>query len=341
METTWFLIWGLLWAVYFMLDGFDFGVGTLMPFIAKKESDRKKIYNAIGPFWDGNEVWLITAGGITFAAFPGTYATMFSALYSALMLILFALIIRGAGLALREESLDNLSARGFWDWLFIIGSFVTALLWGVAFANLFKGIPIDAEGVFHGNLFTLLNPYGLIGGVLFLVYFIMHGSIWLAFKTDGELHDRAIKLSGRFWIILSVVSVIFLFMTAVSTNLYQNYLDSPVLFIIPLLLVAALALTGLFIKQAQWKKAWFASSGYIFFATFFGLIGMYPGLLLSSLDPSFSRTIHNSASSPLTLKIMLVVVIIFVPLAIIYQAWAYKVFGGKVEGDASGYHEGV
>lgn len=311
-----------------------------MPFIARDEADRKKIYNAIGPFWDGNEVWLIVAGGVTFAAFPGTYATMFSALYSVLMLILFALILRGAGLALREEA-EKQSHRAFWDWFFIIGSFIAALLLGVAFANFFKGIPIDAEGIFHGNLFTLLNPYGLAGGLLFLTFFLTHGAIWLTFKTEGELHDKAMNYAGRLWVILVVLSVIFLIATAFATDIYRNYLNSPVLFVLPLLAVAGLLLTGIYIKQVDWKKAWFASAGYFFFVTLFGVVGMYPALLPSSLNPAFSRTIHNSASSPLTLKIMLVVALIFVPLAIIYQAWAYKVFSGKVGGEHSGYHEGV
>ncbi len=339
METVWFIIWGVLWGVYFILDGYDLGAAALMPVIAKSEEDRKKIYNSIGPFWDGNEVWLITAGGVTFAAFPGTYATMFSALYSALMLVLFALILRGAGLAMREET-QNPSARKIWDALFFVGSFLAALLFGVFFANIFKGVPIDGEGVFHGNLFTLLNPYGLMGGLLFLVFFFMHGSIWLAIKTDGDLYDRVAQKARRFWIALLALSIIFLTFTASLTDLYGNYVSSPLLFVIPLITVISLVVTGLFIKKAAWVKAWFASATYIFSATMFGLIGIYPSLMPSSIDPAFSRTIHNTASSPLTLKIMLGVVLVFVPIVIIYQAWIHKLFGGKVKGDKSAYHEG-
>lgn len=340
METIWFIIWGVLWGVYFMLDGFDLGAGTLMPFIARNEADRRKIFNAIGPFWDGNEVWLITAGGVTFAAFPAVYATMFSALYSVLMLILFALILRGSGLAMREES-ESASGRAFWDRLFIIGSFAAALLFGVVFANLFKGIPIDAEGIFHGNLLTLLNPYGVFGGLLFLTFFLLHGAIWLALKTDGELQNRVIDLTGKLWIILIVLSVAFLIATAFATSLYHNYINNPVLFLLPFIAVVSLLFTGYLIRKAEWKNAWFASSGYILFVTIFGVVGMYPGLLLSSIDPAFNRTIYNSSSSSLTLTIMLVVVLIFVPLVIVYQSWAYKVFGGKVSGEYSGYHEGM
>lgn len=339
METIWFIIWGVLWGAYFILDGYDLGAGALMPFLAKDEYDRKKIFNSIGPFWDGNEVWLVTAGGVTFAAFPGTYATMFSALYTALMLVLFALIARGAGLAMREEA-EKPSLRSLWDGFFFVGSFVAALLFGVFFANIFKGVPIDGEGVFHGNLFTLLNPYGLLGGLFFLVFFFTHGSIWLALKTDGDLGERAERAAKKFWMGLLVLAVLFLIFTAVATDVYDNYLANPALFILPVLAVAALLLSGLFIMKSDWFKAWFASAGFIFSTTLFGVIGIYPALLPSNLDPAFSRTIHNTASSPLTLKIMLGVVLVFVPIVIVYQAWVHKVFSGKAGGTHSGYHDG-
>lgn len=339
METIWFVIWGVLWGVYFLLDGYDLGAASLMPFIAKDQGDRTKIFNSIGPFWDGNEVWLITAGGVTFAAFPGVYATMFSALYLPLMMILFALIIRGGGIALREE-VEKSSVRALWDWFVIGGSLTAALLFGVAFANIFKGIPIDAEGIFRGGFFALLNPYGLLGGLLFLAFFIMHGAIWLAFKTEGNFQRRAEKAAGRIWIALAVLSVVFLVNTAFATSLYHNYLNAPVLFVIPLMTVTGLILSGIFIRKSAWLKAWFASSLYIFSAAMFGVVGMYPSLLPSSIDPAFSRTIHNSSSSPLTLKIMLVVALIFVPIVIAYQAWIHKLFSGKVSGEASEYHSG-
>lgn len=340
METTWFVLWGLLWGIYFMLDGYDLGAGILMPFVAKNENDRKKIFNAIGPFWDGNEVWLITAGGVTFAAFPGTYAVMFSALYTPLMLILFALIFRGAGLALREEATGE-RARNSWDWMFIIGSFLAALLLGVAFGNIFKGIPIDYQGIFQGNLFTLLNPYGLLAGVLFLLFFIIHGAIWLAFKTKGELQKRCGDLAWRLWSGLVTASIAFLGLSALQTHLWAIYARNSLLFIVPLITVLSLLTMGHFLKRKSWKNAWFASSLYILSATLFGVIGIYPALLPSSLNEAYSRTIHNTASSPMTLKIMLVVALIFVPLVLIYQAWTYKVFAGKVGGDESGYHGGI
>ena len=212
---------------------------------------------------------------------------------------------------------------------------------GVAFANIFKGIPIDAEGIFHGSLFTLLNYYGIIGGLLFFVYFCTHGLIWLTFKTDGDLHDRCVGLAGKFWLVLLAFVLIFIGSTITFTGLLVNYFASPLLFIIPLLMVTGLVLEGIFIHRKAWNRAWYASAAFIFFATLFGVIGMYPALLPSSIDQAYSCTIYNTASSSLTLWIMLVVALIFVPLVIVYQAWVYKLFADKVSGNYSGYHEGL
>jgi cytochrome d ubiquinol oxidase subunit II len=329
LETIWFILWGVLWAVYFMLDGFDLGLGTLMPVLAKNETDRRVIYRAMGPFWDGNEVWLITAGGVTFAAFPTTYAVMFSGLYSALMLVLFALILRGVSFAFRQE-VDNPRWKAFWDWCLTLGSFLPALLLGVAFANIFRGLPIDAKGIYHGSLLTLLNPYGLVGGLLFLLLFLVHGSLWLAVKSEGPLHDRAGVLAARLWPVLLVVFAMFLLGTRTSTDLFANYLARPVLLVIPVITVAALVLTRMYMRRAAWWKAWFASSLTIVGGTLFGVAGLYPRLLPSNLDPSFSLTIFNSASSPLTLKIMLGVALTFVPVVIVYQTWVHFLFREKI-----------
>lgn len=329
MQTIWFALWGILWAVYFMLDGFDLGLGSMTPILARGEKDRRTILYAMGPFWNGNEVWLITAGGVMFAAFPTAYAVMFSSMYSALMLILFGLIVRGAAFEFRNQS-DNPAWRSLWDKCQFVGSFVPALLFGVAFANIFKGIPIDGQGVYKGTLLTLLNPYGLLGGVLFVLLFTVHGSIWLAIKSDGQLHARAARWAGRLWVALLAAAVAFLVATAFATNLYHNYLKLPVLFLIPAIMVAALVTTRVFIAKACWWKAWFASSAVIVSATLFGVAGIYPNLLPSSLNAEYSLTIVNSSSSPLTLKIMLVVVLIFIPIVVIYQSCVYNMFKHKV-----------
>jgi cytochrome d ubiquinol oxidase subunit II len=329
LESIWFFIWGLLWAVYFMTDGFDLGIGTLMPFIAKTEGERRVVVNSMGPLWDGNEVWLLTAGGVTFAAFPRVYAVMFSSLYSSLMLILFALILRGVAFEFRGK-VDSDRWRRVWDTCLFVGSAAPALLFGVAFANIFRGMPIDGEGIFRGNLFSLLGWYGLLGGVLFLALFLVHGSLWLAIKSEGDLHDRAAAAAGRLWPVLVAVAVIFLTASYVETPLYENYLGSPALLLVILVTVAALLGIKVFLVKRAYFKAWFASALTIVAATFYGVIGLYPNMFPSRIDSAYSLTAHNSASSPMTLKIMLTVVIIFVPIVLAYQIWAYNLFKGKV-----------
>lgn len=339
LETIWFLLWGILWAVYFMLDGFDLGLGTLMPVLAKTDTERRLVYRVMGPFWDGNEVWLITAGGVTFAAFPTTYAVMFSGLYSALMLILFALIMRGVSFAFREE-VNSPRWKAVWDTCLIVGSFLPALLLGVAFANIFHGLPIDQEGIFQGTLFTLLNPYGLAGGILFVLLFLVHGALWLAVKSTGELHDRAAKLVPKLWAALLVMAVLFLLATRRATSLYDNYVANPVLFLILAVTVLALVLIRVFIHKRAWWRAWFASCVTIVGTTLFGVVGLYPNLLPSSLNPAYSLTAFNSSSSPLTLKIMLVVALTFVPIVIAYQVWVHHLFRHKTGEEDLEHEEG-
>jgi cytochrome bd ubiquinol oxidase subunit II len=329
LETIWFLLWGILWAVYFMLDGFDLGLGTLLPFLGKTDTDRRIIYNAMGPFWDGNEVWLITAGGVTFAAFPATYAVLFSSLYTPLMLLLFGLILRGSAFELRGK-LESKRWRSLWDACMTVGSFLPALLLGVAFANIFRGIPLDAEGIYQGDLFTLLNPYGLLGGLLFLFLFLEHGAIWLAVKSDGALQQRAARMAKKLWVPLVAFAVVFLVFSWSETSLYYNYTVMPALFLVPLIAVLALLLARACLAKKDYWKAWFASSLTIVFATLFGVVGLYPNMLISTVNPAYSLTAFNSASSPFTLKIMLVVALIFVPIVILYQGWVYVYFRGKV-----------
>jgi cytochrome bd ubiquinol oxidase subunit II len=336
LATVWFILWGLLWAVYFMLDGFDLGAAALMPILARDESDRRRIYNAIGPFWDGNEVWLIAAGGITFAAFPATYGVMFSALYSPLMLILFSLIIRGAALGLRSE-VESAGAKRLFDYLFVASSGLAALLFGVAFANLFRGIPIDGQGVFQGNLLTVLNPFGLIGGALFLAAFALHGALFLALKSEGELAGRAEALARKLWIAVLVLAVLFLAASTGMTRLWSAYLAHPALLLIPLSAVGWLGLVLPLLRAGRRLGALIASAGFIAAAVAFGLAGIYPAMLLSSLDPAFNVTVHNSASGPHTLKIMLGVVVVFVPLVIGYQVWVYRLFRGPASDQEYGH----
>ncbi len=321
-----------------MTDGFDFGVGTLYPFLGKTDSDKRIMINSLGPLWDGNEVWLITAGGVTFAAFPLVYAVMFSSLYSVLMLILFALIIRGVSFEFRGQ-IDSPIWRKIWDICIFVGSTFPAILFGVAFANIFQGIPIDRNGVNQGTLLTLLNPYGILGGLLFLFLFLQHGAVWLCIKTEGDLQERAIRTAKRIWPVLLIIAVIFLVSTWFATGLYRNYLDYPGLFLIIIIMVAALLGTRVYLFGQAWFKAWFSSALTIVGATFFGIAGLYPTMFPSSIDPTFSLTAFNASSSLLTLKIMLVVVIIFIPIVIAYQIWAYNLFKGKITEDDLVYEE--
>jgi cytochrome d ubiquinol oxidase subunit II len=332
LETIWFLLWGILWAAYFMLDGFDLGLGILNPFLARTDTEKRIVYNTMGPVWDGNEVWLITAGGVTFAAFPTMYAVMFSALYSPLLLILFGLILRGVSFEYRSK-LDSQGWRWLFDLLHFLGSLIPAFLFGVAFANIFKGIPIDGEGLFQGTILTLLNPYGILGGLLFVLLFLVHGAIWLAIKSEGVLYERAATAARGIWPLLLLVAVLFLAYTWTETKLWNNYLANTGLLIIPLITVAALLLTRMHMHGKWWWRAWFASSVTIVGATMFGVMGLYPAMLPSSLDPAYTLTAYNSASSPLTLKIMLGVALTFVPIVIIYQAWVYYTFRHKVTED--------
>ncbi len=325
LETIWFSIWGLAWAVYFALDGFDLGLGSLLPFLARNEGDKRVIVNAMGPFWDGNEVWLITAGGVTFAAFPRAYAVMFSSLYTPLLLLLFALILRGVAFEFRAK-VDSARWRAVWDGCLVAGSFAPALLFGVAFANIFSGIPLDADGRLQGNLLTLLHPYGLLGGALFVALFALHGANWLATRSQGELRARTDRAAKILWPAAAVLAAAFLVATGFATPLWSNVLARPYLLLLPALALAGLVLTRVFAARGAPWRAWFSSGALILGSTLFGVAGRYPELLPSSLDPAASITAFNSASSPLTLKIMLGVVLVFLPLVIGYQAWVYHKF---------------
>lgn len=330
LESVWFFVWGLLWAVFFITGGFDLGVGVLFPFIGKTDEERRVIINAIGPVWNGNEVWLLTAGGVTFAAFPVLYGVMFSSLYSALMLILFALILRGVSFEFRGK-VETAGWRSLWDKCIFLGSFLPALLFGVAFANLFQGLPLDADRTYLGNLITLLNPYGLLGGVLFLLLFTIHGALWLAFKTEGRLQERAASAAGKLWPMGLVAAAAFLVGSGYSTTLYGNFVEHLPLLVFILGTVAAMLASRYFLAKKAYFRAWVSSALTILGATSFGIIGLYPNMFLSSIDPKYSLTAHNAASSPLTLKIMLTVVILFVPVVLAYQFWAYRLFKDKVK----------
>lgn len=328
LQITWFVLWSVLWAVYFMLDGFVLGTGMLSGVIGRSEGDKKMLLRSIGPVWNGNEVWLLTAGGATFAAFPTAYALMFSYLYTALLLLLFALIIRGVAVEFRESG-----GGSFWksscDAAVAGASFIPALLFGVAFGNIFRGLPMDQTG-YHGSFFTLLNPYGLLTGVFFVLLFAVHGALYATVKTSGELSARAKRTAARLWTPLLIVAVTFLVYTAFATRLYDNYFKWPLLSVIPIIAVAALLAARWWISKGSLSRAFASSCAVIVFVTFTGVAGLFPSLIPSSSAPAYDLTAFNSSSSQYTLAVMTAVALIFVPIVIAYKIWVYRVFSAKV-----------
>jgi cytochrome bd ubiquinol oxidase subunit II len=327
LQVLWFVLWGVLWAVYFMLDGFDFGTGMLRNFLARDESEKQAALAAIGPVWNGNEVWLITAGGATFAAFPLTYASMFSFLYLPMLLILFSLILRGVSIEFRGKS-DSPKWRSTWDWVLAITSFTAPLVLGVGFGNIFQGLPIASDG-YKGSFLKLFNPYGLLTAVLFVVLFLQHGALWLSVKSEGGMSERSSRLAVSLWYIVLVVAVSFLTLTAFATRLYDNFFSHPLWFVVPVLTVASLIGVKVLHSQGQKLGAFFSSCALIVLVIATGLVGLFPNLIPSSLDPGASLTIYNSSSGPYTLRLMSIVAAVFVPIVIIYQVFVYRFFRGK------------
>jgi len=322
LTTVWFILIAVLWIGYFTLEGFDFGVGMLLPFLARDETERRVMYNTIGPVWDGNEVWVLVAGGATFAAFPEWYATLFSGFYLPLLLILVALIVRGLAFEYRHHR-DDPPWKARWDLALIFGSYVPALLWGVAFANIVRGVPIDADKEFTGNLFTLLNPFGLLGGMVTLGLFLTHGAMFTALKTTGDIRKRARDLSVKSGLATAILSVAFL----VWTQLDTGNVGSAVAFV-----VAALALVGGIVMARAGREGWAFVGTFVTIAlAVAGLfIALFPDVMPSSTDPAYSLTTTNASATDYTLTVMTWVAVVFTPVVLAYQAWAYWVFRQRI-----------
>jgi cytochrome d ubiquinol oxidase subunit II len=322
LTTVWFILIAVLWIGYFTLEGFDFGVGMLLPVLSKNDTERRVVINTIGPLWDGNEVWVLVAGGATFAAFPEWYATLFSGFYLPLLLILVALIVRGLAFEYRAKR-DEASWKSRWDKAIFFGSAVPALLWGVAFANIVHGVPIDASKEFTGNLFTLLNPYGLLGGVTTLMLFLTHGALFLALKTDGDIRHRARALAIKLGLVTAVVAVAFLVWTQIDTG----SVASAVLFV----LAAVSLLAGLAAARE-------AREGWAFIGTFVTIalavaglfVALFPDVMPSTTQAAFSLTTTNAAATDYTLTIMTWVAVFFTPIVLMYQGWTYWVFRKRI-----------
>jgi cytochrome bd ubiquinol oxidase subunit II len=322
LATFWFIIIAVLWTGYFILEGFDFGVGILLPVLGRDNPDRRLMINAIGPVWDGNEVWLLTAGGATFAAFPLWYASLFSGFYLALLIILVALIVRGVCFEFRGK-VDSARWRGGWDIAIFAGSALPALLWGVAFANIVRGVPMNSAHVYTGNLLTLLNWYGLLGGLTTLSLFAMHGAIFLALKTDGDMRQRARQLAIR--IAAAAVPLAAAFLVASQIGHGKPWTDATAA-------LGALALLGGVAAGYRGREGWaFLGTAMTLLLAVTTLFGdLYPRVLPSTTSATYSLTVANASSSHYTLTVMTWVALIFTPVVLSYQGWTYWVFSRRL-----------
>jgi cytochrome bd ubiquinol oxidase subunit II len=330
LNTLWFIFIAVLYTGFFVLEGFDFGVGLLLPFLGKNDLQRRTIINTIGPHWDGNEVWLITAGGATFAAFPNWYATLFSGFYLPLFLILIGLIIRGVAFEFRGKD-ENPRWRSMWDWCIFTGSAFPTILFPIAFANLVWGTPIDANMQYVGGFFNLLNPYALLTALAMLVLLLLHGASFLSSKTTGEIEHRAKALVRYLWLIGVLLLIIFLITSFIVTDTSHRLSVSTIL---PATLgVLAILAAGYFLRKGRngWMFLMTCLTVAFVVLTIFGLL--YPRVMVSSLNPEWSLTIQNAASTPRTLRLMSIVTVIFLPIILIYQAWTYRVFRQRVSGE--------
>jgi cytochrome bd ubiquinol oxidase subunit II len=322
LHDVWFVIIAVLWIGYFFLEGFDFGVGVLTKLLARDERERRVLINTIGPVWDGNEVWLLTAGGATFAAFPDWYATLFSGFYLPLFAILVCLIIRGVAFEYRAKRDDDRWKRN-WEQALFWTSLLPAFLWGVAFANIVHGVPIDRNKEVTGNILDLLHPYALLGGLVTLSLFTFHGTVFTALKTVGDIRVRARELALRLGLVTAVLAVAFLGWTQIDTG---NAGSLAALVVAVLALVAALALNQ--IGREGWA---FALSGVTIVAAVAMLFSaLFPDVMPSTLNDQWNLTVSNAASSSYTLKIMTWVAAVFTPLVLLYQSWTYWVFRKRI-----------
>ncbi len=329
LNTLWFILEMVLFIGYFFLEGFDYGVGILLPFVGKSDLERRMVLNSIGPVWDGNEVWLLTAGGAMFAAFPNWYATLFSGFYLALFLMLIGLILRGLALEYRSKNPGS-RWRNTWDWLIFIGSLIPALLWGVAFANIVRGVPINAQMNFTGNFFTLLNPYALLGGIAFLLVFMLHGSLFLSLKTSGDVEARAKRFARQMGIPVAIVLLLFVIFSYVPSAVFKYSVSSALIFaIFVIAFIAVFSVRFLVIKRGGWA---FTLMGLTIALTTLGMfLGIYPNVMISSTNPQWNLTIYNAASNQHSLFVMTIVALVLVPIVLAYQIWTYYIFRKRVK----------
>jgi cytochrome d ubiquinol oxidase subunit II len=330
LNEVWYVLFVLIISGYLILDGFDLGVGILHLFLARNDTERRIMLNSIGPVWDGNEVWLVVGGGVLFAAFPLVYASLFSGFYIAMMLVLLFFILRTAAIEFRSKR-ESQGWRSLWDSIFFLSSLAIAFLLGVAFGNIISGIPLDARGNIDTSLISLLTPFALLVGLTTVFMLAMHGAIYITIKTDGELLARAERWLLPFVVIFFVLNTLIVLTTAMSKpHISDRYFDQfwPVVF--PALALASVLVAWWMVRRGRYFVAFVASSIMIAMLLIAVAVGLFPDLLVSTIDPAYDLTIYNAASGSNTLAVMLIMAFIGIPFVLAYTAGVYYIFRGKV-----------
>ena len=337
LNIVWYVLFVVIIAGYLIMDGFDIGVGILHPFLAKNDQERRISLNSIGPVWDGNEVWLVLGGGALFAAFPMVYASLFSGFYAAMMLVLLVLILRTVAIEFRSKR-PSARWRSLWDWVFFGSSLGIALLLGLAFGNIMEGVLLNAQGNIEGGLLDLLNPFALLLGVTTVFMLATHGAIYLSMKTDGDLLVRVKRWIPRLMIVFFVLNTLVVIGTAVLHELIaERYLQQPLLAIFPATALLAVIVAWLMVRKGRYFVAFLLSGAMIAGLLFSAAIGLYPNLLVSSLNSEYNLTIFNASSQPNTLTVMLIIAVIGMPFVLLYTAGVYYFFRGKVQLGSESY----
>ncbi len=325
LTTLWFILICVLFIGYFFLEGFDYGVGILLPFVGNTDLERRAVIQTIGPVWDANEVWLLTAGGAIFAAFPQWYATMFSGFYLALFLMLVGLIARGVAFEFRSKD-ERPLWRGLFDWLIFFGSVVPALLWGVAIANIVEGVPIDAQMNYVGNFFTLLNPYALLGGLVTLLVFTLHGAVYLTMKTELELNARARRAAYAVGWAAAGAAILFVLYSGLHTDMFSRPGIGMLPGVVAILAGLSLVATRLFLDRRKEGWSFFSTGVAILLVVASVFLTLFPRVMVSSLNPRWDLTVQNASSNPYSLHVMTIVALTALPVVLAYMAWTYWVF---------------
>ena len=337
LNIVWYVLFVVIIAGYLIMDGFDIGVGILHPFLAKNDQERRISLNSIGPVWDGNEVWLVLGGGALFAAFPMVYASLFSGFYAAMMLVLLVLILRTVAIEFRSKR-PSARWRSLWDWVFFGSSLGIALLLGLAFGNIMEGVLLNAQGNIEGGLLDLLNPFALLLGVTTVFMLATHGAIYLSMKTDGELLVRVKRWIPRLMVVFFVLNTLVVIGTIVLHELIaERYMQQPVLVIFPAASLLCVIVAWLMVRKGRYFVAFLLSGAMIAGLLFSAAIGLYPNLLVSSLNQEYNLTIFNAASQPNTLTVMLIIAVIGMPFVLLYTAGVYYFFRGKVQLGSESY----